>query len=105
MKTLTFVFQFARKYSLSLSLAIISMLSLVGVQLVIPWLIKLLISSVSGTTLSPDTMNYIGNLALIAWACMLSGLDSSSCVPTWRILPAGVLWRIYASTCLTISNA
>ena len=66
MKTLTFVFQFARKYSLSLSLAIISMLSLVGVQLVIPWLIKLLISSVSGTTLSPDTMNYIGNLALIA---------------------------------------
>lgn len=41
------------------------MLLLVGAQLLIPWIIRLLISAVTNSTLSEDTLNYIGQLALV----------------------------------------
>ena len=41
------------------------MLLLVGAQLLVPWVIRLLISAVTNSTLSEDTLNYIGQLALI----------------------------------------
>jgi len=41
------------------------MLLLVGAQLLVPWIIRLLISAVANSTLSEDTLNYIGQLALV----------------------------------------
>ena len=41
------------------------MLLLVGAQLLVPWVIRLLISAVTNSTLSEDTLNYIGQLALV----------------------------------------
>ena len=49
MKPIPLVFRFARRYKLALSLTIASMLLLVGVQLLIPWIIKTLISTVTET--------------------------------------------------------
>ena len=49
MRPIPLVFRFARRYKLALSLTIASMLLLVGVQLLIPWIIKTLISTVTET--------------------------------------------------------
>jgi len=64
MKSLAFVFVFARKYTFTLVVTVLSMLLLVGAQLLIPWVIRLLINAVTGTPLSEDTLNYIGVLTL-----------------------------------------
>lgn len=64
MKTLAFVINFARKYTLTLTVTVISMLLLVGVQLLIPWIIRSLIAAVTGDHLTADTLDYIGWLTL-----------------------------------------
>ena len=66
MKSLSFVFQFAKKYTSSLVLAIISMVLLVGAQLLIPWIIRQLLNTITNTTLSKESLDFITQLALIA---------------------------------------
>ena len=65
MKSLAFVFTFAKKYTRQLILTVISMLLLVGAQLVIPWIIRILINTVTSDKLSIETLNTIARLALI----------------------------------------
>ena len=65
MKSLAFVFTFAKKYTRQLILTVISMLLLVGAQLVIPWIIRILINTVTSDKLSLETLNTIARLALI----------------------------------------
>ena len=66
MKSLSFVFRFAKKYTSSLVLAIISMVLLVGAQLLIPWIIRQLVNTITNTTLSKESLDFITQLALIA---------------------------------------
>jgi ATP-binding cassette subfamily B protein/subfamily B ATP-binding cassette protein MsbA len=66
MKSLAFVFKFARRYTIPLVLTIISMILLVGAQLVIPWIIRNLINTVTSDSLSLESFNTITRLALIA---------------------------------------
>ncbi len=65
MKSIQFVLSFARKYTLSLVLTIVSMLFLVAIQLLVPWIIRYLINLVSSDGLSIDTFNNIRQLTLI----------------------------------------
>jgi ATP-binding cassette subfamily B protein/subfamily B ATP-binding cassette protein MsbA len=65
MKPFQLIFKYARKYSLYLTITAISMLALVGVQLLIPWVIKLLIAQVTKPGSSLEAMGYITRLALI----------------------------------------
>lgn len=65
MKPLGFVLKFAKKYVRSLILTVISMLLLVGVQLIVPWIIRTLINTVTSGNLSSETFEKIGQLALI----------------------------------------
>ncbi len=58
--------RFAKKYSWALAVTVISMLVLVAAQLLIPWLIRTLITLVTNETLTPDTMNTVSRLTLIA---------------------------------------
>jgi ATP-binding cassette subfamily B protein/subfamily B ATP-binding cassette protein MsbA len=60
------VFQFLRKYSAALVVTIVSMLLLVGVQLVGPWLVKQMIAIVSSPGLVQSDMLQITRLALLA---------------------------------------
>jgi ATP-binding cassette subfamily B protein/subfamily B ATP-binding cassette protein MsbA len=58
------VLQFARKYKLAMGLACISSLLLVGAQLLVPWVIKILIDSV--TNPSPtQSIDFITQLAIL----------------------------------------
>jgi ATP-binding cassette, subfamily B, bacterial len=64
LKPFQLVFRFARKYKLSLAVTIISMLLLVGAQLVIPWVIKILISTVTDTNAAGQAQDFIIRLTL-----------------------------------------
>ncbi len=54
MKPFQLIFNYARRYTASLVVTALSMLALVGIQLLIPWIIKLLIARITdpGTTLA-----------------------------------------------------
>jgi ATP-binding cassette subfamily B protein/subfamily B ATP-binding cassette protein MsbA len=63
LKPIKLVLSYARHYKLQLFLTIISMLLLVGVQLLIPWVIKTLLALLTDSTISRDTMAAITQLA------------------------------------------
>jgi ATP-binding cassette, subfamily B, bacterial len=71
MKPFQLIFNYARRYSTSLVVTALSMLALVGIQLLIPWIVKLLIARITdpGTTLAD--MNYVTTLTLIVLAAYL----------------------------------
>jgi ATP-binding cassette subfamily B protein len=65
MKPFQLIFNYARKYTLSLVVTTVSMLTLVGIQLLIPWIVKLLVANVTGPTASVENMGYVTKLAII----------------------------------------
>ncbi len=58
--------RFAKKYTWALVITIISMLILVGAQLLIPWLVRTLVSLVTEQQLSPETLSTVTRLTLLA---------------------------------------
>jgi ATP-binding cassette, subfamily B, bacterial len=65
MKPLQVVFLYARKYTLVLVVTSISMLLLVGVQLIIPWVIKTLIAAVTDPGSSAENLQLVIQLTVI----------------------------------------
>jgi ATP-binding cassette subfamily B protein len=65
MKPFQLIFNYARKYSFSLVVTTISMLALVGIQLLIPWIVKLLIAEVTAPAAGMADMSYITRLTII----------------------------------------
>jgi ABC-type multidrug transport system fused ATPase/permease subunit len=65
MKPFQLIFNYARRYTTSLVVTALSMLALVGIQLLIPWIITLLIARITdpGTTLA--NYNYVTTLTMI----------------------------------------
>lgn len=65
-KPFRLIFSFAHRYTVSLAITAVSMLALVGLQLLIPWIVKLLVSTVTapGATLD-NSAPEITRLALI----------------------------------------
>jgi ABC-type multidrug transport system fused ATPase/permease subunit len=66
LKSLKFVFQYMRKYAGVLFLTVVSMLLLVGVQLLAPWIIKLMVATVTDATSLSSHLDLITQLALFA---------------------------------------
>jgi ATP-binding cassette subfamily B protein/subfamily B ATP-binding cassette protein MsbA len=66
MKSLAFVFKFARRYTIPLVLTIFIMFFLVFAQLIIPWIVRDLINTVTSDSLNLESFNTITRLALIA---------------------------------------
>ena len=64
--------RFAKKYAWALAIAVLSMLTLVAAQLLIPWLVRTLIALVTEQQFSPETMNTVSRLTLIALATFLA---------------------------------
>lgn len=64
-KPIRLVLQYARNYTRPLAITIVSMVLLIGAQLVIPWIIKVLIGAVTDTTIKPETFTLITRLALL----------------------------------------
>jgi ATP-binding cassette subfamily B protein len=68
LKSLGFAFKCARRYVKALGVTVVSMLLLVGVQLLAPWLIKTMIATVTNSAATPEAVGIVARLALIALA-------------------------------------
>jgi ATP-binding cassette subfamily B protein len=66
MKTLKFVFGYTRNYIKPLALTIFSMLALVGVQLLAPWLVREMIAAVNTPDNLAEGLDTVKRLAIIA---------------------------------------
>ena len=64
MKPFRLIFRYTQKYKLQLVVTIISMLLLVGIQLLIPWIIKTLIDDVTNSDGGPQSLELITTLTL-----------------------------------------
>jgi ATP-binding cassette subfamily B protein/subfamily B ATP-binding cassette protein MsbA len=71
-KPLRIVLRFARNYTSALVITVLSMLFLVGVQLLIPWVIKLLIASLTQQPLTQDTMSLITRMTIVVFVVYLA---------------------------------
>jgi len=60
------VLQYARRYTLSLAITVVSMLLLVGAQLILPWIIKVLVGAVTAGSFTAETFKLITQLTLVA---------------------------------------
>jgi ATP-binding cassette subfamily B protein/subfamily B ATP-binding cassette protein MsbA len=66
MKPFQLIFNYARKYKLPLIITAVSMLGLVGLQLLIPWIVKLLVSEITTPDANIHAMDYVSRLTIIA---------------------------------------
>ena len=66
MKPIHLMFKLSRKYTRELVITTLTMLALVGVQLLVPWLVKLIIARLTGDALSADTIRFVNQKSLIA---------------------------------------
>ncbi len=66
MKTIPFVLKYARNYVRSLSITVVSMFLLVGVQLLVPWIIKTMIAEVTDQAPGEASTDLVTRLALLA---------------------------------------
>lgn len=66
MKTLGFLFSYTRRYIRPLLLTVISMVLLVGVQLITPWLIRSLVALITDTHAGIEALGAVTRLAVIA---------------------------------------
>lgn len=57
-----------KHYKLPLALTMLSMIALVGVQLLGPWLVRAMINAIQNPDARPDTMGYVAQLAILALA-------------------------------------
>jgi ATP-binding cassette subfamily B protein len=68
LKSLKFVFKYTHKYVGPLALTVVSMLLLVGVQLLAPWIVKTMVATVTDPTAGPEAAGFVARLALLALA-------------------------------------
>lgn len=68
MKPFQLIFRNARRYRMTLAITAFSMLALVGLQLLIPWIIKTLVAAVTDPSATLDVMGLVRNLTLVALA-------------------------------------
>ena len=64
MKPIQLVFFYAKRYRVVLIITIISMFLLVGVQLLVPWIIRKLVEIVTAPTITPSSFTVVNTLAL-----------------------------------------
>ena len=72
MKAFRLVFHFARNYTTQLIITVISMVLLVGVQLLIPWVIRSLITAVTEQPLDSDTMAHVTRLTILTAVALIA---------------------------------
>ena len=72
MKPLKFVLRYAKQHVWPLVATVVSMLLLVGVQLLGPWIIKTMVGTITGSGIGPGAMNTMSRLAILALAVYLA---------------------------------
>jgi ATP-binding cassette subfamily B protein len=65
LKPFQLIFTYAKKYKLALTVTAVSMLMLVGAQLLIPWIVKLLVAAVTAPGATMNVMGLVKQLTII----------------------------------------
>ena len=92
MKPLVFVLQYAKRHVWPLVATVVSMLLLVGVQLLAPWIIKTMVGTITDSGVGPEAMNTISRLAILALVVYLArtvlqfGRSYMAHVAGWRVV-------------------
>jgi ATP-binding cassette subfamily B protein len=92
MKTLLFLLKYAKRYKTPLAITVVSMIFLVGLQLVAPWIIRTMIATVTNPESERASTALVGRLALLALVvfaarAVLQFLRSyTSHVAGWRVV-------------------
>jgi len=73
------------------------MLLLVGVQLLIPWVIRTLIATITEPAHTEASFNFIGQLTLLVLAIYVVRAGLQFCVVIWPTWPVGAWWPMCAS--------
>ena len=68
MHSLRSILHHVKRYKLPLSLTMVSMLALVGIQLVAPWLVRTMVSAVTEPGAGTEVLPLLSRLALLALA-------------------------------------
>jgi len=68
LKSLRSILHHVKRYKLPLALTIISMLALVGIQLIGPWLVRTMVAAVTDPEAGAEALSLVGRLALLALA-------------------------------------
>jgi ATP-binding cassette subfamily B protein/subfamily B ATP-binding cassette protein MsbA len=66
MKPFQLIFSYSRKYVVALTVTALSMLALVGVQLLIPWIVKTLVAEITSPSAAEVSQLLITRLAIVA---------------------------------------
>jgi len=72
MRAIRFVLSIARRYTRPLAVTVVSMLSLVGVQLLAPWLVRDMVAAVTDPEAGPGSVGFISRLALATLILLLA---------------------------------
>lgn len=72
MKAFNLVFRFARNYTTQLVVTVISMILLVGVQLLIPWVIRSLVAAVTQQPVDSGTMAHVTRLTIVTAVALVA---------------------------------
>ena len=72
MKPLIFVVKYAKKHVWPLIATMVSMLLLVGVQLIAPWIIKTMVGTITDSGIGPEALRTISRLAILALVVYLA---------------------------------
>jgi ATP-binding cassette, subfamily B, bacterial len=72
MKPLNFVLQYAKQHMWPLIATMVSMVLLVGLQLLGPWIIKTMVGTITDSVIGPEAMDTISRLAMLALVVYLA---------------------------------
>ncbi len=72
MKPFKLIFLYAHNYVTELTITALSMLALVGVQLLIPWIIRTLVSAITDPSSTLDVMSLVTKLTVVALAVYIA---------------------------------
>lgn len=72
MKPFQLIFNYARNYKRPIIITAASMLALVGLQLLIPWIVKLLIAEITAPDTARISLDYVTRLTLVAMAIYIA---------------------------------
>ena len=104
-KPFQLIFTYARKYSLALTITALSMLALVGVQLLIPWIVKTLIATITDPGTMLADMDLVTRLTLIVLAVYLARAGLQFLRSYLAHSPVGAWSPTCASTSTTTCSA
>jgi ABC-type multidrug transport system fused ATPase/permease subunit len=104
LKPFQLIFKYTRNYIPALAITMSSMLLLVGLQLLIPWIIRTLIAAITNSTIASEQFGLVTRLTLLAFGIYILRAGLQFLQSTWDTSLDGVSLRMSASISMSICS-